>query len=630
MKENSPGSSKYAYRFLCAILFIFSCFLYANTLSNNYAYDDVMFVTQNSYVQQGIKAIPKILSTPHMEGFSKTSFDTYRPLSLVLFAIENQFWDNDPAVGHFFNVLLYSLCVLILFIFLDLLFDQKKRALAFTAAIIFAAHPIHTEVVSNIKSADELLCFLFAFLSLVCFIGYMRHGSFAKLLGGLLCLFLSFISKETVIAFMAVIPLVFFLYVNESKRRAIVVTIVSFGVGLLYIILRMVVVKGTYLAGDTHTILFMDNQLVKIPEGASRIATAIYSLGYYIRLLFIPNPLLCNYSYKTIPFADWGSIAVWASLAAYIFLITFGIYRVIKIKRDLWAFGMLFYIFTIALFSNIPFLIGAIFAERFAFFASVGFCILIALAVEKWLFKSQGEDNNIPAQLRQSKVLFVLAPLLLVYSTLTFSRNKDWENDYQLFKADVEKAPENSRLYYNLGNELVLNLGNDQLRPDVRQNLISEALGYLHQSVSISADNSGAYFALGKLYIMTKLYDSAEINIKKSLLISPENMQAQNYLGNVYFLTKQYQQGIDVFKAILVAKPTDTAEYKNIGICYLNLKSYDSAIKYLRHYINDCPGKSDAPYAPIADAFHAIGALDSVSKYIELSKQYGHTITLKK
>ncbi|MFI5196944.1 MAG: hypothetical protein ACHQD8_07620, partial [Chitinophagales bacterium] len=151
---------------LCIALCVVCFGLYFNTLWNGYILDDVMVLKDNTMVTQGVKAIPELLSTPHMRGYLIIPNDLYRPLSLVMFAIEYQFFGLNPMVGHFFNIVVFAGCVIMLFLFLNKFFGGGKMAIAFIAALIFAVHPIHTEVVANIKSRDELLCYFFAFLSL--------------------------------------------------------------------------------------------------------------------------------------------------------------------------------------------------------------------------------------------------------------------------------------------------------------------------------------------------------------------------------------------------------------------------------------------------------------------------------
>ena len=88
---------------------------------------------------------------------------------------------------------------------------------------------------------------------------------------------------------------------------------------------------------------------------------------------------------------------------------------------------------------------GAELAERFAFFASAGICIAAALAMEQWVIKAGATDI---LALKSTKVLAVLAPLLLIFGGLTIARNMDWQNNYTLYKADVEKSPNDTRLHH--------------------------------------------------------------------------------------------------------------------------------------------------------------------------------------
>ena len=90
---------------LCILLSVVCCLLYANTLFNNYAFDDPVVIEKNKFVTEGISAIPKLLATPHLRGFYVIPNDLYRPLSLVMFAIEYQFFGLNPMTGHLFNIL---------------------------------------------------------------------------------------------------------------------------------------------------------------------------------------------------------------------------------------------------------------------------------------------------------------------------------------------------------------------------------------------------------------------------------------------------------------------------------------------------------------------------------------------
>ena len=113
-------------RTLAILLGVISLFVYANTLKNGYALDDYNVLVNNTYITKGVSAIPQILSTPYRWGNVTSSNDLYRPLSLVMFATEYQFFGKNPMPNHLVNILLFAGCVILLFFFLDNLFERKK------------------------------------------------------------------------------------------------------------------------------------------------------------------------------------------------------------------------------------------------------------------------------------------------------------------------------------------------------------------------------------------------------------------------------------------------------------------------------------------------------------------------
>ena len=378
----------------CALfLGIISFLVYANSLKNGFVLDDDTVTIKNTIITQGASAIPEILTTPYRRGsFKNTTNDLYRPLSLVMFAIEYQIFGKNPAPFHFVNLLIFCGCVILLFYFLDKLFERKRTAVALIASLLFALHPIHTEVVANIKSRDELLCFFFAFLSLNLFLSFVKSGKIVHLLTGSLCFFLSMLSKETVVTFVALVPFIFFFYSNENKRRSGYITGCVLLAAIVCIAIRFSVLNH-YHANEIANINFVDNALAKKDLSfESRVATAILILGYYIKLLFVPYPLLCDYSFNSIPFTHFSNPVVLIILSLYIFLAVFSVKRLIKNQKDAYAFGILFFLTTIALFTNIPFLIGTTMGERLLFFPSVGFCIVIALLIEKFARRNEQSD----------------------------------------------------------------------------------------------------------------------------------------------------------------------------------------------------------------------------------------------
>ena len=599
--RNAPVSMKLAF-----LLGLISFIVYANALNNSFTMDDTVMIVKNTIVTKGVRAIPELFSTPHQRGYWAIPNDEYRPLSLVLFCIEYQFFANAPMPYHFINICLFAACVVLLFYFLDKFFDAKKTAVAFITALLFALHPIHTEVVANVKSGDELLCFFFAFLSLNIFINYIKDGRLTQLAVGVLCLFLSFLSKETSFTFLIIIPLIFFIFKKEDQKRNIKISVCILVAAVIFLVIRYSILNH-HNANNVAKIDITENMLVnKSLSLESRIATTILILGLYVKLLFVPYPLICDYSYDSLPYTHFNNPLVLATMAFYICVLFLIFRRLTKDRRDPYAFGMLFFLITISIISNIPFLIKSTMAERFMFFPSAGFCLIVALLIEKWA----RNDQKI---IKLTKVLSLLIPLSIIYIVIITERNKDWRDNYTLYKTDIEKVPDNSRLNYLLGYEL-LNMAKQEENKETKMSVLDEAISFTRRSLAIHPDYYFAEIDNGEAYFLKGQYDSAEIYYLAAIRLFPNLMIPRTYLSGIYLTWKQYQKDIELCKESIILSPDYVAAFADIAESYLQLGKYDSAVQYLNQGITINP-KFYAFYAVYSDLYTKTGNRDSAKKY---------------
>ena len=145
--EKKQGNTLY---YLLIVAFSFA--LYGNTIKNEYSLDDIYVTGKNLLTQQGIKAIPAIFSSYYIslnaEEGGQHNFG-YRPITKVTYAIEWQFFGENPHVSHFINILLYALTGIVLFLLLRRLLSNYHILFPFLTVMLFLAHPLHTEVVAS-------------------------------------------------------------------------------------------------------------------------------------------------------------------------------------------------------------------------------------------------------------------------------------------------------------------------------------------------------------------------------------------------------------------------------------------------------------------------------------------------
>lgn len=593
------------YRRLVMALALIALMTYGNTQQNGFALDD-MRILKNKLVTKGISAIPQLAVTPYHYGYEHNRNDLYRPLSLIVFAVERQFFGENAAVGHAINILLFAGCVLLLFVFLRRLLGRERTMLAFVASVLFAVHPIHTEVVANIKSQDELLCFLFGFLSMLQCLRYYDNGKNMQLAAAALCFILSLAAKETSITLMAIVPVMLFCFRSIRTRRALWILAALAMVCTAYLTLRFSVLQA-YDANHTSELLPMDNALVRMPAGTSRIATGIALLGMYFAKLIWPNPLICDYSLMAVPYAGFTSIIFIFSAAFYLLVVGYAIYRLVKRKDDVLAFSIVFYVTTLMLFSNILMMIGTAFAERFLFYPSVGFCIAVAWGLEQGIGRKQVRWAAIGV------IAFLMA-------TVAIGRNKDWQDNYTLFTTDVAKAPDNARLRWYRGNELAGPVATNASSQEEHNAAVNESIRELQAAISIFPECYAAHVDLGYAFMLAGQLDSSEVHSNIGLEGIPENSIALSNLAGISHRKGDYAAAVAYSRR---AKAVDTGNIDiagNMALAFEQMKVYDSAIKYFKAVLDKRPDDANI-IRFLARTFHKAGQEDSALRYIERHKR---------
>ena len=398
-----------------------------------------------------------------------------------------------------------------------------------------------------------------------------------------------------------------------------VITASSVLVALTFLFIRHSVLQA-YQANISNGINFIDNSLAKsgLPR-TERLATAVLILGDYLKLLVVPYPLICDHSYSSIPFTGFGNPLVLLSGVVYLGMLVAAVFLLLKNKRDVWAWGILFFLITISLFSNIFILIGSTMADRFMFFPSVGICVIMAAATEKWLL---GNGADTASWLGNKRLWMVILPLVLIYGSITYSRNEDWKDNVTLYKADIGKDPENTRLNYYYGCSLQKQYP-DETDPVVKKQIIDDCKAHLKKSLEIYPSNSDSHEELGVAYFRVNEYDSAMPEFYTALRLSPKKVNASANLGTIYMNRKVYDSAIKYYDITVKHDPSHALAYFNLAVCYSQILKYDSAIVDFRRAIDIAPDFDEyKAFQYTAILYKTIGRQDSAAYYEKLARQY--------
>ena len=509
--------------------------LYANTIGNQYVLDDAAVISGNPYVMKGLKGIPALF-TMDIWHFLNLNLGYYRPLSLVTFAIENQFFPGNPMVSHLNNVILFALTGFFLALLLMRVFKNQHPVFAFAVTALFLAHPIHTEVVANIKSRDEILSFLNLVIALFLFLKSVPYKSGEEisnwrvyLLRSVSCVFfyLALLSKETAMAGLFLVPLFLFFDQGYIPRQMVTATMPFFVLVILFQVQKYALI-GSVTGVDAKDIVNYpySDMSVRFP--------AVFTLfAWGVRLLIIPYPLSYNYAFDQIPATGWGSAVVIAGILLAVGLL-FLTFRNI-IRKPVLALGVIIMGITLAPAMAFVLLKGGIFAERFLYAPALGFTIILVWLLFDLINPSSFSQNTTFVEI--GKKLKFSVPLLLVFvlfSFVTIQRNTNWYDNTTLYAHDVEVAPNSCQvhLHYGAGLLATATKEKDSLARGV---ILNKALEQLYEARKIYPGYAEATYDIGWTYQKFNInYDSAIYYLNLALLQAPKYSKACFSLATVY------------------------------------------------------------------------------------------------
>ena len=612
--------------------------LYANSLSNDFVLDDFGLIKDNTQTKKGISAIPEIFKSSYRYGMNITDYQLYRPLTKAMFALEWQISPESPPLHHWINVLLFALLCYVLFRVLNIY--MNNLLIPFIASLLFAAHQLHTEVVANIKGRDEIVCFLFCLLSLWSLHRFVTKNSTGALITGIGCYFIALFSKESAITFLAIIPMFFYFFTSAGREKYFKTLSAMAAVTFIFLLIRYKV-----LGSVESLIPIEDNSLAAIKNIFIQKANAIYLLGIYLKLMVIPFPLISDGSYNSFPAIGLTS---WKFLVPFIILISAFVYAVLRFKKkDIVSFSIFYFFITASIVTNIIILIGTNYGERLMFVPSLGFCLLIAIIISRFI-KPEAPDkiisnfNSFTSE--YIKPLSVVLVIVIFFGIKTIARNAEWKNNYTLYTTDVKKVPDSAHMLFYLSNYITSDEYLATL-PDsaARNKSYREAQGYLTRSVTIYPQYADGYQRRG--YIYNKLGDpvKAENDYKAALQANPTHPIVYNNYGTLCFDQRRYEEAMTYFKQAIRYNPHYAHALNNLASVYgvygqgetemivkdvankdqhvkAARENFENAINYFQLSINADPD-FDEPYRLVAVTYRNIGDAENGARFEKLYKE---------
>lgn len=445
--------------------------------------------------------------------------------------------------GYLLGNLLLHIAVSYLVFILAISLFPNQYLLAILSAVFFTIHPLHVESVVWISSRKDPLYVFFYLTALFCYIRSFKNNRFINLFFSMFFFCCALFSKSAAISFL---PLILSYRITLKRSEAICTKEIVY-----YILIVMVTVLFIFW----YTGVLTEFGVIKKSVFKDRdwwiwgVSSVVY-MTFYMQKLIVPTNLSLLYDYPapSVLFDEmyFVIISILISCLSGIGLI----FLWLKKNNELVFLGLFF------ICALLPYLdlaqVNIFVANRYAYLASVAFCIVIAYAVLKIVYFGRSIRYISP----------VIASVVVFYASFlavqTFNAIKPWENTISLWENAMQVAPNMSDTYTGLMTEYMnLYLENPHSEKGMLALLKSEEIGKnavlrfcdkAQKLCPVQVDK--IMYHLGQINWINKNYDLADKYFESALRLNPLYYEAKYMYAQFLIQQGRIDEAIEHIKFI--------------------------------------------------------------------------------
>ena len=504
--------------------------------------DDHPIVRQNTVVRSG--DYRSMLTKPYWWGVGGNDTTLYRPVTLASFAVQRDPGGQvDPHRARRVNVVLHVVCSVLLYAL-----ARRAGAATHTAAVaawLFAAHPIHVAAIAPLVGRADVLALGFMLLAAL-----LQAGSFARLpdvaarwlSAG--CTLAALGSKESAIAGPLIVAAV-----ELAARPRGGAAVPAWLRGRLAALIPTALAVLAWIALRAHAtggwsavpVVPVSENPLAAAGGIGRWGTALAVLTRYLGLLAFPRTLSGDYSGNVIPLESaWYAPRVLLGAAALVVLAASSLAPFVRRERTAvssgsarwsWSLAAWLFLFPYLVISNLLVPVGMLFAERFAYAPSAGFCLLAALAV------TTAVARLAPAPRAATLAIAIGAVAAAAGSWRSNVESRHWITDESLHARVLHSQPASPRAAFTLGM-IRLQQGREQ-----------EAVDLFRRAIDNYPSFSAAWFEIGKIHLRGGRLAEAAAAFQQAEQINPYNPEMPMGRGDALAGLGRWQEAAEAYRA---------------------------------------------------------------------------------
>lgn len=522
--------------FGCLLLVTAGAFTYARSLDTPFIFDDYAAIIHNPTIKQ---VWP--LSVPLNPGNDRPT--TQRYLVNLSFAANYAFGEYDTRGYHVFNLACHLVSSLLLFALLQCVLRTPRLSesygvaampLAFCIALIWVAHPLHTETVVYLTQRTELMGGLFLLMTMLfgLFAWQSKHSA-AWTIAAIVAALVGICCKQIV----AVAPLLMIVFdrtvLADSFKSALRKRWPLYaGLTLTWVVLAFAMATSK-------------NENVGATEQVTHLKYLFTQAGvliFYLRQSVWPTGLSIVHYW---PVASDIRDAMIPGLPIAIMLLATTI--AIARGRPIGFLGAWFFLILAPSSSILP-IPTEIAAERRMYLPLITVVVLVVLVVYPLM--------------RRSKIPVLVMSIVIagVLAATSIHRIKDYSTEFTIWEAALDVDPENPQAHLNLGTLLVQEQRHKEAAIHYRRSIYIrptalayhnlgltlgklgrplEAIEQYHESLKLEPSSGKVWGDLGAAQARSGKMKQALESLQRAVAIDPDNANAHANLGGVHLAMRQ-------------------------------------------------------------------------------------------
>ena len=481
----------------CAIAFL----VYVPTLGYPFVYDDKPQIVQNPAIHAWRYLPHYFTSHAWAELYPNVSGNYYRPLFLLWFRLNHALFGIDPKGWHLTTVLCHVAATYLVFALVRRL--AAIPWVAFSAATLFAVHPVHMESVTWVSGVTDPLLAIFLIGSFLAYLRFLEGNRRGWMVWALALFAMGLLEKETIIVLGPLVFVYAWLYTEGRPWVSRFATSLQRALGFLALTSIYLVMRARILHGLSHSVTPVPWSTMALTEPSI--------LWLYFRHFLFPGGLSGLYG---LPYVEHAGSAAFVLpvvfLLGLILALGWGISRLDNRRLALFAcFWMVLPILPV-LFLR-AYAEGDIAHDRYLYIPSIGFVLLVSL------FLAQIANHWPPR--RKTVQLGGLAVVALAYAVWTVTQETYWASDLLLYGRAYQIAPRDNLICNDLGTAL-MDAGNVDDAIALYSQVLAREPGFWLSNYNLGY----SYYKLGKL-------PEAEHYLRQAISINAADSDEYIYLG---------------------------------------------------------------------------------------------------